>query len=311
MQFRRRRVADAGLLVLVNAMWAGQYPAYKTATRQAGPVALSIWTFLIASLVLTPFLIRERRASAQPPAAFDWKGFLLLALFGLVPGSALLAWGTELSTASNAALLYLTLPMITAVMAVTLLGERMTLVRWGSLGLSLLGVLIVSGSDWRHAELHSMKFLGGNLIILVAIAGSAFYNVHSKNLLRRFTPLEVLVFGYMVSAVISVPILIGIEPASLGAIASYTVAVWVSLLVLSVFSWGLAMVLWMHLLRRLDVSQASVSIYLLPLLGVLFSALILKERITTAILAGGLLTLAGTFLITSADSPPAAQEKIQ
>jgi drug/metabolite transporter (DMT)-like permease len=302
MQFTRRRVADAGLLVLVNAMWAAQYPAYKTATTLAGPVALSLWTFLIAALVLAPFFFRERRRSTQPTPRFEWKGFLLLAALGLIPGSAVLAWGTKLSTASNAALLYLTLPVITAVMAVTLLGERMTMVRWGSMLLALLGVLIVSGPDWHHANLHSMKFLGGNLIILVAITGSAFYNVHSKRLLERFTPLEVLVIGYLVAAGLCVPLVLGMEPSSLAATRSYTAGVWVSLVVLSVFSWGLAMVLWMYLLRRLDVSQASVSIYLLPLLGVLLSAVLLKERITPAMLAGGLLTLAGTILITSADT---------
>ncbi len=302
MQFTRRRVADAGLLVLVNAMWAGQYPAYKTATSQAGPVAISLWTFLIASVVLTPFFLKERSGNRPCVTPLDWKGYLLLAVFGLIPGSAVLAWGTKLSTASNAALLYLTLPVITALMAVAMLGERMTLVRWASLALALLGVLIVSGPEWHHANLGNAKFVAGNLLILAACTGSAFYNVYSKSLLRRFTPLEVLVFGYIFSAVISVPLVVWMEPSSLAAIKSYTVAVWVSLLVLSVFSWGLAMVLWMHLLRRLDVSQASVSIYLLPLLGVLFSAVLLHEKITTAMLAGGLLTLAGTILITSADT---------
>jgi drug/metabolite transporter (DMT)-like permease len=302
MQFTRRKIADAGCLVLVNAMWAGQYPAFKTATTQAGPVVISLWTFLIASLVLTPFLLHERRAKTRRAATFEWRGFVVLAALGLIPGSAVLAWGTKLSTASNAALLYLALPVITAVMAVTLLGEKMTLVRWGSLALALLGVLIVSGPDWHHANLHSMKFLGGNFIILVAVTGSAFYNVYSKRLLGRFTPLEVLVFGYMVAAVLSVPLVIWMEPSSWAAIRAYTLGVWVSLFVLSVFSFGLAMVLWMHLLRRLDVSQASVSIYLLPLLGVLFSALLLKERVTPAMLAGGALTLAGTILITSSDT---------
>jgi drug/metabolite transporter (DMT)-like permease len=302
MQFTRRRVADAGLLVLVNAMWAAQYPAYKTATSQAGPVALALWTFLISALVLAPFFLRERRSSTPRDSKFEWRGFLLLAALGLIPGSAVLAWGTKLSTASNAALLYLTLPVITAVMAVTLLRERMTWVRWGSLLLALLGVLIVSGPDWHHANLHSMRFLGGNLIILSAITGSAFYNVYSKRLLARFTPLEVLVFGYLIAAGLCVPLVLGLEPSALAAMRLYTFGVWVSLVVLSVFSWGLAMVLWMYLLRRLDVSQASVSIYLLPLLGVLFSAVLLKEKITAAMLIGGLLTLAGTILITSADT---------
>jgi drug/metabolite transporter (DMT)-like permease len=46
------------------------------------------------------------------------------------------------------------------------------------------------------------------------------------------------------------------------------------------------MVFWMFVLKRLDVSQASVSIYMLPFLGVLISALTLKERITTATVVG-------------------------
>jgi len=309
MQFTRRKTADAGLLVLVNAMWAAQYPAYKTATSRAGPVAISLWTFLIAALVLIPFFLRERQGAAKPAARFDWKGFVLLALLGLIPGSAILAWGTALSTASNAALLYLTLPVITAVMAVTLLREKMTLVRWGSLLLALAGVLIVSGPDWHHADLHSMRFLGGNLVILLAVTGSAFYNVFSKRLLSTYTPLEVLIFGYLIAAGLSVPLVLWMEPSSVAAMRTYTPGVWASLLVLSVFSWGLAMVLWMHLLKRLDVSQASVSIYLLPLLGVLFSAVLLKERITPAMLAGGALTLAGTVLITSADTPGVEEGK--
>jgi drug/metabolite transporter (DMT)-like permease len=59
---------------------------------------------------------------------------------------------------------------------------------------------------------------------------------------------------------------------------------------------------------RLDVSQACM-IYLLPLLGVLFSAVLLKEKITPAMLVGGLLTLTGTILITSADTQGAEERK--
>jgi drug/metabolite transporter (DMT)-like permease len=42
-----------------------------------------------------------------------------------------------------------------------------------------------------------------------------------------------------------------------------------------------------------------VSIYLLPFLGVLISALTRQEPITPATIVGGLITLAGTILITS------------
>jgi drug/metabolite transporter (DMT)-like permease len=73
-------------------------------------------------------------------------------------------------------------------------------------------------------------------------------------------------------------------------------------MILSVFSWGIAMVLWMFLLTRLDVSQASVSVYLLPFLGVLISTLTLGEKITPPMILGGLMTLAGTILITAGET---------
>lgn len=318
MAVSRRTVVDVGLLVLVNTMWAAQYAAYKVATEKMGPVTVSAWTFLIAAVVLLPFLLRERgrtnpqgnaegaSAASAPDKSLLWRrnglGFLMVGVLGLVPASAFLAWGIERSTASNASLIYLTVPIITALLAAVILGERMTPVRWASLVLSLFGVMILSDFDWRRLELSNSKFLFGNGLVLLACASSSFYNVYSKELLKRFTPLEVLIYGYLLAVVVSVPLLVWIEPFSFSAVAGYGGSTWIALLVLSGLSWGLAMVLWMFLLKRLDVSQVSVSIYLLPFLGVLISAVTLKEKITPVMLIGGVITLAGTLLITSTET---------
>jgi drug/metabolite transporter (DMT)-like permease len=218
-----------------------------------------------------------------------------------MPASAFLAWGIDRSTASNASLIYLTVPIITAVLASIILEEKMTLVRWASLFVALTGVLILSDVDWRHLQLTNTKFLLGNILVMVACTSSSFYNVYCKELLRRFTVLEVLVFGYLLAVVVSLPFLVWAEPISWAEVRSYRLSTWLAVLVLSVFSWGLAMVLWAILLKRLDVSQASVSIYLLPFFGVIISVLTLKEKITPTMVVGGLVTLAGTILITSLD----------
>jgi len=320
MKVSRRTVADIGLLVVVNAMWAGQYAAYKVATERMGPITVSAWSFLLASVVLLPFLLAERKRFATAPLAGEaaapspvpgerslltrrnLAGFLIISLFGLIPGSAILAWGVDRSTASNAAIIYLTVPVTTALLASVILNERMTAARWGSLGISLVGVLILSSADLRHLQLTSGKFLLGNFLVLAACTGSSFYNVYCKELLRRYTPLEVLVFGYLLTFVACLPFMILVEHFALASLRDYHPATWLALIVLSVFSWGLAMVLWMFLLKRLDVSQASVSIYLLPFLGVVISAMTLHEKITAAMIAGGIVTLMGTVLITSLDS---------
>ena len=320
MRFSRRKLADISLLVLVNAMWAAQYAAYKVATQRMGPITVSAWSFLIASVVLLPFLLWERNrsktvpspreATAPPPPPADRSlltrrnlaGFLIISLFGLIPGSAILAWGVDRSTASNAAIIYLTVPVTTAILASVILKERMTAARWGSLFISLAGVLVLSSADLRHLQLASGKFLVGNLLVLAACTGSSFYNVYCKELLRRFTPLEVLIFGYLLTFVACLPLMAFVEHFALASLRGYRPATWLALIVLSVFSWGLAMVLWMFLLKRLDVSQASVSIYLLPFLGVVIAAVTLHEEITAAMILGGMITLTGTVLITTLDS---------
>jgi drug/metabolite transporter (DMT)-like permease len=312
MRISRRSIIDLSLLVLVNALWAVQYPAYKVVGERMGPVTASAWIFLLATLVLLPFLRRERTDNPNPGVARSSRGhslldrrnllgFIFIGVVGLIPASALLAWGERCSTASNASLIYLTVPIITAVMASIILKERMTWVRWLSLLISIAGVLILSNIDWRHLDLAQAGFLVGNLLVLLACVASSFYNVYSKELLRRFQPLEVLIYGYAIALVFSVPFLIWVERFSFSGVRAYTGNTWFALLALSILSWGLAMVLWMFLLKRLDVSQASVSIYLLPFLGVLISALTLKERITTATVVGGLVTLMGTILVTTTE----------
>lgn len=316
MNIPRNSVTNISLLLLVNGMWAAQYAAYKTATERMGPITVSAWIFLLAALVLLPFLARERQRRSTPnqsevPGSTALTSvarslnrrniisFLMLGVVGLVPASACLAWGEELSTASNASLIYLMVPVITAVLASLILKEKMTLVRWASLCVALGGVLILSDIDWRHLQVTSGKFLIGNFLILVACTASSLYNIFCKELLSRFTPLEVLVYGYLLGFIVCLPLLICVEPFSLVGMRKYDLSTWVSVLVVSIFSYGLGMVLWAVLLKRLDVSQASVSIYLLPFFGVIISWVTLGEKITLNMVLGGVVTLAATILITS------------
>jgi drug/metabolite transporter (DMT)-like permease len=192
-------------------------------------------------------------------------------------------------------------PVITAILASLILNEKVTLLRGVSLFIALGGVLILSNADWRHLRLTSGTFLLGNALILVACTASCLYNVYCKELLSRFTPLEVLVYGYSLGLMVTVPLLIWVEPLSLGSMQNYELRTWVSVLVVSIISYALGMVLWAVLLRRLEVSQASVSIYLLPFFGVIISALTLHEKITPSMILGGLVTLAGTVLVTSVE----------
>jgi drug/metabolite transporter (DMT)-like permease len=73
---------------------------------------------------------------------------------------------------------------------------------------------------------------------------------------------------------------------------------WMSLVGIAVFSLSISMMLYFWVIQRIDVTQASLSIYLLPVFGVLFSAVLLHEKVTFPLVAGGALVFAATFLVT-------------
>jgi drug/metabolite transporter (DMT)-like permease len=316
---------NIGLLVLVNILWATQWTAYKLVGDEMGPITVNFFAFLIATPISLALYFAQRWKGAQtfpavPPSERSLRrwdnliGFLVVGVLGVVATSVLMAWGMTRTTASNGALLTLTIPVITALLAAAFLHERMSWTRWASLAIALMGVLILSITptetaakegltiDWRDLRLFHTDFVVGNLLILGSCVNACLYNVGSKGLLKRFSSLEVLTFGYIVALATLGAMLPWFEPFSASRLATYSVRTWTGLSLLGGVAWGLAMVLWLFVLTRLDVSQASISVYLLPFFGVVVAAVSLHEQITLPMIVGGTITLAGTILVVSKES---------
>src|ERR1019366_4349849 len=84
----------------------------------------------------------------------------------------------------------------------------------------------------------------------------------------------------------------------LSHLTAYPAAAWIAVIVLGAFPWGLAMVLWMWVLKRIEASQAAISIYLLSIFGVLLSAIALHERPNLAQICGGGMVFVSTWLVS-------------
>jgi drug/metabolite transporter (DMT)-like permease len=233
--------------------------------------------------------------------------FFMATVMGFLPASVVLAWGIERSLATNAALLTLSIPIFTVVLASRVREEQMTKWRWFSFILGVTGAVICSDINWQNLSVFSARYLLGNALILVGCAGSAFTNVYSKGLLELFQPVRLLVASYIFTGLVCVPLLLWLEPVTWSALTAFPPRTWVGLGILGFLSWGLSMVLFFRVLSRLEVTQVALSNYLLPFFGVLLSAIFLKERITGPIIAGGTLVLIGTTLILFADSKKAKE----
>jgi drug/metabolite transporter (DMT)-like permease len=135
----------------------------------------------------------------------------------------------------------------------------------------------------------------GNAAILLGAAGSAFYNTYGKKVLETYSELETLIYGYVIAATLCALISLALDPVPFYAVSQWPARAWFGVAVLGALSWGIGMVIWMWLLHRLEVAQVSVSVYMLPVLGVLLSTIILFERITWTQALGGLIVLSSAY----------------
>jgi drug/metabolite transporter (DMT)-like permease len=297
------RLRDWGLLLACNMIWGSQFVIYKLVQRRIGPVVAALFAISCATLLLIPIVQRQKWMTKQTPKsdrmpARDLWEFILIGIGGQVVAQVFVAWGVRFTLASNAALLGFTLPVSTALMAYLFLGERMTWIRWLGFLLAIAGVIVCSGIHWGELSFGSRRFLQGNIMLFLAVNGGAFYNVYSKKLLRRYSPLEVLLYSYYVAVVFLLPIALYTEPQSFRNIADLGPTVWVGIILLGVFQYFLAMVIFLTVLTRLDATQAGLMNYAIPFFGVLTASIVLHERLTKFMLLGGLLVLASTLLVT-------------
>jgi drug/metabolite transporter (DMT)-like permease len=251
------------------------------------PMTMVLLRFLIASAVLLPV---QRRL--QPGLRFPRQGRFLLVLsafFGTCLYFFFESRGIKYTSASNAALITATIPALTV--AAEYLFFRRT-VRWyQGLGilLSIVGVyFIVQRSHGQYD-----RPLLGNILMIGACLSWLAFNMVSRNLHVHFPGLSLTTYQAAVGAVFLLPF-------ALSEIRSWTLpgpAVWLNLLYLGLICSAAGYFFYLFALSRLGPVAVTSYINLLPLVGAVGGVLLLGEKLLVAQIIGGLVVVAGVFLV--------------
>ena len=154
----RKTLVSWTLLIACNLMWALQFTCIKLTQDQVGPY-FTVWgPMLLATIFLAPFVLKDVRKNGK--SIKDVLVFVQLALLGAFPAQVLMTWGTQYSLASNAAILTLSLPVVTAFFAFLILKEKMNRVRWISFIIAIIGVVLCSTGDIKQLNFSSNICLG-------------------------------------------------------------------------------------------------------------------------------------------------------
>lgn len=286
------------LLLVCNVMWALQFTCIKLTQDQVGPY-FTVWgPMLMATLFLAPFAIKDVRKGRK--RFRDILVFVQLGLLGAFPAQVLMTWGTQYSLASNAAIISLSLPVITAVFAFLILREKMNGIRWISFVVAIIGVILCSTGDIRKLDFSS-TYAVGNILIFLAIVGNAYYNVGIKKIADQYTEIEMVFYTYVVVVLLLTPFVLYYEPDIFSRIPSFTKQTWTGMTLLTVFHNFLSMILFFKALKVLDAMQVALSNYLITFIGLPIAAIWLNEQLSVQSIAGGLMVLIATLIITVMD----------
>ena len=294
----RKTVLSWTLLFICNLMWSLQFTCIKLTQDQVGPY-FTVWApMLLAAIFLTVFALRDFKKGGK-----KFKDVLIfgqLALLGVFPAQVLMTWGTQYSLASNAAILTLCLPVITAIFAFLLLKEKMTGVRWMSFIIAIIGVILCSTGDIKQLNFGS-KYAIGNILIFLAIVGNSYYNTGIKKIADRYTEIEMVFFTYVVMIILLTPLVFYYENDVFARIPLFTRQTWTGMALLTFFHNFLSMLLFFKALKVLDAIQVALSNYLIAFFGLPIAAIWLGETLNSFAIAGGILVLISTLIITIVD----------
>ncbi|MDG5778802.1 DMT family transporter [Haloarculaceae archaeon H-GB2-1] len=287
--------AAAGPL-LAASLWGGMYVVSKWGFASIPPVTLAFLRVVLgaATLAVVVRATRPRRSFTRA----EWRRFLALAVLvvlTLVPQFV----GTDLTTASQGALLTVLTPVFTFAFGVAL-GEAVTRRKVGGMALAGLGTVVVLLGQYDLAALAGGTGVGVGLL-LVASAAWAGFTVVGKPLVRRYSALEAATYATIL-AVPMTALLVPVEfalGASLSA-ASTSIPVVGAVVYLGVGSTALAWYAWYKGMESVGASTIAVFFFVQPVVGTLLSAALLGETVTAGFLAGGATMAAGVFLVSTA-----------
>lgn len=287
------------LLFTCNLMWSMQFTCIKLTQDQIGPY-FTVWApMLLAALLLAGFALQDYKKGGKKLS--DVLVFARLALLGVFPAQVFMTWGTQYSLASNAAILTLTLPIFTAIFAFIILKEKMNKIRWASFTVAIIGVILCSMGDIKQLNFGS-KYLIGNMLIFLAILGNSYYNVGIKKIAERYTEREMVFYTYVFMVILLTPLVLFFEGDVFSRIPSFTGQTWLGMSILTLFHNFLSMLLFFKALKMLDAMQVALSNYLIAFFGLPIAAFWLGETLNNMAIAGGILVLISTIIVTIADS---------
>lgn len=279
-----------GLMLVTSLLWGGNFVVAKTLVAHASPMTLTLVRWLIAVIVLLPFVWWKEKKLVPAKAALVplfLMGITGVALFNIFQFLAL-----ERTTSTNAGLISTMNTMSIALFSFAFLKEKINGLQLLAMVLSFIGVfLVLSKGDWQllwHFQLNT-----GDLWMMAAVCVWGLYSVCSKWVMQTTSPLMATLYAGLFGVLILVPFTIN----------DFTFSEIDSTFILSLFYTGVistvvCMVFWNIGVQQLGATTSGIFLNFNPIFTALLAFLFVGEQLSWLQGIGGIIVILGCYLFT-------------
>ncbi|MSP82515.1 MAG: DMT family transporter [Alphaproteobacteria bacterium] len=289
-QRSRTRIVTALVPVTFVLLWSSGFIAAKAAVGGAEPLTLlalryAIVTFLMAVVVAIS-------AAPWPRTARDAVHIVAAGLFMQVVyfGAAWVSMAAGVGAGVNAVIVC-AYPVITAIAAGPILGERINPRQWAGFALGALGVVLVV---WNKLEL-GLGTPAGMAWSFVSLAGITVGTLYQKRYCAAMDPRTGGLIQFTVTAIVIGALALVFED---GRIA-WTWEVILGLGYVAIVTSLVSITLLLAMIRRGELARVASVFFLVPPSAALIAYLVLGETFAPIALAGMGLTAVGVALVVS------------
>lgn len=266
-------------------LWGSAFPMIKIALNDFSAESLSAFRLILATIILLPFVIIKKLPT---PELRDIPVIFILGFCGFVIYHTALNFGETLISAGISGILVSTTPIFSSALAYIFLKEHFSKWNWLSSLAAFIGISIISISKDDYTTINVL----GVFIILLASFSESLYFTFQKKYIEKYGFIAFTLYTIMASS----PFMLIFIPEIINDIHGATFISIVSVLYLAIFPTIIPYVLLAYIVKSVGVSDATMSLYLTPIVSLLLSYLLLDELPTTLAIIGGIITLLGVSL---------------
>lgn len=284
-------------------LWSTGWVVAKFGTLVSEPLTFLTIRYVVAALAFTAFCRlsgvtwpRERRVIVHAVVSGMF-------LHGIYLAAVWWAIGQGVPAALSSIIAALQ-PLMTALAASFLIGERLSGMQKGGLCLGFFGVLIaVLPKFFGHGAAEIPVF--AIVVNILGMAAVTYGTIYQKQYLPAGDIRAIATLQYAGALIVTLPLAFMLEDFHVDwGFGFLAVLLW------SVFGISMgAILLLLYLLRRGQVSRAASLIYLVPPIAALQAAVILGEELTTSMILGAVIVAVGVYLTNRRDTGVTAADR--